>query len=294
MVDLHTHSDRSDGTLSPQQLIDLARRLGLRALSITDHDSLEGYDVAAPYAQRVGVDLVCGIELSTKLRNRSIHILGYFLQQPPGETFRGHLACLQKARRERNGRLTERLRELGLSIRLEDAEKLGRSQTGRPHFAQLLVNRGYVSSIREAFAVYLDESAPGYVERRDPSLDNVLRWIREAGGISSWAHPARAIREAERSAQGLFEELAAKGLSAIEVYHGDHTPEEMAQFRSAAETLGLGITGGSDFHGAEKGRAQLGALNLPSSLLEALRAHSGRVHDPLRSPLLGSAGATDH
>ena len=139
-------------------------------------------------------------------------------------------------------------------------------------------------TIREAFELYLDESAPGYVERRDPSLDNVLRWIREAGGISSWAHPARAIREAERSAQDLFQGLRAKGLNAIEVYHGDHTPEEMAQFRSAAETLGLGITGGSDFHGAEKGRAQLGALNLPSSLLEALRAHSRRVHDPLRSP----------
>ena len=285
MVDLHTHSDRSDGTLSPQQLIDLARRLGLQALSITDHDSLEGYDSGEAYAQRVGVELVCGIELSTRLPSSSIHILGYFLEQPPGETFRGHLACLQKARRERNGRLTERLRQLGLSIRLEDAEKLGRSQTGRPHFAQLLVNRGYVSSIREAFELYLDESAPGYVERRDPSLDNVLRWIREAGGISSWAHPARAVREAERSAQGLFEELAAKGLNAIEVYHGDHTPEEMAQFRSAAETLGLGITGGSDFHGTEKGRAPLGALNLPSSLLEELRAHSRRVHDPLRSPL---------
>ena len=285
MVDLHTHSDRSDGTLGPQQLIDLARRLGLKALSITDHDSLEGYDLALPYAQPAGVELVCGIELSTRRQSSSIHILGYFLEQPPGETFRSHLAYLQKARRERNGRLTERLRQLGLSIRLEDAEKLGRSQTGRPHFAQLLVNKGYVSSIHEAFELYLDESAPGYVERRDPSLDNVLRWIREAGGISSWAHPARAVREAEGPAQDLFEELGAKGLNAIEVYHGDHTPEEMAQFRSAAETLGLGITGGSDFHGAEKGRAPLGALNLPSSLLEALRAHSRRVHDALRSPL---------
>ncbi len=282
MVDLHTHTDRSDGTLSPNQLIDLAERLGLKAVAITDHDSLEGYDLAQPYAQRAGVELVCGIELSTKYRDRSIHVLGYFLEQPPGEAFRGHLACLQEARRERNGRLTERLRQLGLSIRLEDAEKLGRSQTGRPHFAQLLVNRGYVSSIREAFKVYLDESAPGYVERRDPSLENVLRWIREAGGISSWAHPGRAIREAEGSARDFFEELGAKGLDAVEVYHVDHTADEMAQFRSAAENLGLGITGGSDFHGTEKGRAQLGALNLPSSLLEALRTRSRRVHDPIR------------
>ncbi len=282
MVDLHTHSDRSDGTLSPNQLIDLAGRLGLEAVAITDHDSLEGYDLAQPYAQRAGVELVCGVELSTKYQDRSIHVLGYFFERPPGETFRGHLACVQKARRERNGRLTERLRQLGLSIRLEDAEQLGRSQTGRPHFAQLLVNRGYVSSIREAFKVYLDESAPGYVERRDPSLENVLRWIREAGGISSWAHPGRAIREAKGSARDFFEELGAKGLDAVEVYHVDHTADEMAQFRSAAENLGLGITGGSDFHGAEKGRAQLGALNLPSSLLEALRTRSRRVHDPIR------------
>lgn len=279
MVDLHSHTDRSDGSLTPQQLVDLARKKGLKALSITDHDSLEGYDVAAGYVDGGDLELVCGVELSTKLHGRSIHILGYFLQDPPGKTFRAHLSCVQKARRERNANLTERLRQLGFSIRLEDAEALGRSQTGRPHFAQVLVNKGYVSSYREAFDLYLDESKPGYVERKDPSIENVLRWISEARGISSWAHPARFVREDARSAKELFAKLAEKGLHAVEVYHGDHTHEETEELLSAAKALGLGVTGGSDFHGGEKSKAPLGSLNLPMSLLDDLRAYSQRLYD---------------
>ena len=206
MVDLHAHSDRSDGQLSPEELVDLALRRGLGALAITDHDSVEGYDAAAPHALRLGLDLICGVELSSKFRGRSIHVLGYFLERPPGEQFRAHLSCLQKARRERNQRLTKRLQQLGLSVHLEEAEALGRSQTGRPHFAQLLVRKGYASGMREAFDRYLDERAPGYVERRDASLENVLRWIREAGGVSSWAHPARFIREGDPPVEELFRE----------------------------------------------------------------------------------------
>jgi len=178
MVDLHAHSDRSDGELPPEELVELAHRRGLAALAITDHDSVEGYDAAAPHARRLGLEFICGVELNSKFRGRSIHILGYFLDRPPGDEFRSHLSCLQKARRERNQRLTKRLQELGLSVRLEEAEALGRSQTGRPHFAHLLVRKGYASGMRDAFDRYLDERAPGYVERRDPSLENVLRWIR--------------------------------------------------------------------------------------------------------------------
>jgi predicted metal-dependent phosphoesterase TrpH len=199
MVDLHSHTDRSDGSLSPEQLIRLARRNGVRALAITDHDTLDGFDAAGPAARAEGVELVCGIELNTKFHGRAIHILGYFLEAPPGEVFRDHLACLQKARRERNGRLSKRLKQLGFHVPLEEAEKLGCSQTGRPHFAQVMVAKGYVGSIREAFDSYLDEAAPGYVERRDPSPENVLRWIREADGIASWAHPLRFIRESGRT-----------------------------------------------------------------------------------------------
>jgi len=277
MVDLHAHTDLSDGVLSPDHLVDLARLGGLQALAITDHDTVEGYDLAADHARQLNFDLICGVELNTKFRDHPIHILGYFLEKPPGETFRSHLTCLQQARRERNIRLAGRLRRLGLSVTAEEAEKLGRGQTGRPHFAQLLVRKGYVGTIREAFDRYLDESAAAFVERKDPSLENVLSWIHEAGGVSSWAHPGRFLRDAGLNVGQLFAELGAKGLRAIEVYHTDHFPEEAETFRKLAQGLGLGVTGGSDFHGGERSRAQLGSLKLPLSLLEDLRALSRRA-----------------
>jgi 3',5'-nucleoside bisphosphate phosphatase len=277
MVDLHSHSDRSDGQLPPEELVELAQRRGLTSLAITDHDSVEGYDVAAPHAQRLGLDLICGVELNSKFHGRAIHILGYFLERPPGEAFRGHLSCLQQARRERNQRLTKRLQQLGLSVRLEEAQALGRSQTGRPHFAQLLVQKGYATGIRDAFDRYLDERAPGYVERRDPSLENVFRWLHEAGAISSWAHPGRFLREGDPPVEEWFQELAASGLNAIEAFHSDHTPAEAERFRAIAERLGLGVTGGSDFHGPNRSRAALASLNLPDSLLDNLRSYSREV-----------------
>jgi hypothetical protein len=274
MVDLHAHSDRSDGELPPEELVELAHRCGLDALAITDHDSVEGYDAAAPHALRLGLDLICGVELSSRFRDRPIHILGYFLERPPDEEFRGHLSCLQKARRERNQRLIKRLQQLGLSVRLEEVEALGRSQTGRPHFAQLLVRKGYASGRRDAFDRYLGEQAPGYVERRDASLGNVLRWIREARGVSSWAHPARFMREQDPPIEEFFRELAEQGLSAVEAYHSDHSPQDAERFRRSAESLGLGVTGGSDFHGGPRSRAPLGSLKLPDSLLDNLRCYS--------------------
>jgi predicted metal-dependent phosphoesterase TrpH len=287
MVDLHAHSDRSDGELSPEELADLAHRRGLGALAITDHDSIEGYEVAAPHARGLGLDFLCGVELNSKFHDRAIHILGYFLERPPGEEFRNHLSCLQQARRERNERLAKRLQQLGLSIRLEDAEALGRSQTGRPHFAQLLVLKGYASGIRDAFDRYLDESAPGYVERRDPSLENVFRWIRQAGGVSSWAHPGRFLRKDDPPAGEMIRELAAMGLNAIEAFHPDHSPEDTGRFQRIAEDLHLGMTGGSDFHGPNRSRAALGALQLPDSLLGNLRAYSRNVLSGAGGPASG-------
>jgi predicted metal-dependent phosphoesterase TrpH len=284
MVDLHAHSDRSDGQLSPEELVELAQRRGLSTLAITDHDSVEGYDAAAPHAQRLGLELICGVELNSKFHGRAIHILGYFLERPPGEAFRGHLSCLQQARRERNQRLTKRLQQLGLSVRLEEAEALGRSQTGRPHFAQLLVEKGYVSGVREAFDRYLDERAPGYVERRDASLENVFRWLRSAGAISSWAHPGRFLREGDPPAEELCRELAVKGLNAIEAFHTDHSPADANRFRGIAESLTLGITGGSDYHGPTRSRAVLGSLNLPDSLLDNLRSYGGEVFSGTARP----------
>ena len=266
MVDLHSHTDKSDGTLSPAELIDLARRNGLRTLAITDHDTVAGYDEGAPYARAAGLELICGVELSAKFHGRSVHVLGYFFSEPPGEEFRAHLRRLETSRRERNGRLAARLRELGLQVEREEAEKLGHSQIGRPHFARLLVEKGYVADIREAFDRYLDESAPGYVERRDPSLENVIHWIHGAGGLASWAHPVRMVKESGLPVETLFREMAEQGMDAIEAYHSDHSAEDQAQYLALAAQIGLAVTGGSDFHGDSKPHIDLGMVVLPPNL----------------------------
>lgn len=271
MIDLHSHTNKSDGSLSPAELIDLACRSGLRTLAITDHDTVEGCDEAAPHARTAGLELLCGVELSSKFHGQTVHILGYFFRRPPGEVFRGHLDCLQTARRERNGRLAARLRELGLHVEREEAEKVGRSQTGRPHFARLLVEKGYVADIREAFDRYLDESAPGYVERREASLENIIRWIHEAGGFASWAHPVRLVRRTSLPVESLFREMAGYGIDAIEAYHSDHSAAETAEYLAAAAKLGLAVTGGSDFHGDSKPHIELGGVLLPPAALEVLR-----------------------
>ena len=270
MVDLHSHTNKSDGALMPAELIALARRKGLQTLAITDHDTLEGYDEALPHARAAGLELICGVELGTRFHGHSIHVLGYFFHETPGEEFRGHLSCLQTSRRERNNRLAARLRELGLEVEREEAEKLGQSQAGRPHFARLLVEKGYVKDMREAFDRYLDESAPGYVERRDPSLESVIRWIHEAGGLASWAHPVRMVRQSGLPVEGLFREMAGRRMDAIEAYHSDHGVEDQAEYIALAAKIGFAITGGSDFHGDSKPHIDLGQVVLPLNDFAAL------------------------
>src|SRR5262249_37619424 len=153
----------------------------LEALAISDHDTLAGYDRAAPHAAEKGLDLVCGIELSTKFRRKTVHLLGYFLNEPPADGFRDWLAEMQASRRDRNLRLAERLRSLGLDVTIEEVERKGRSLTGRPHFAKVLLEKGYVSSIQEAFDEYLDESAKGYVDRKEPDLAFGIQQIASGG-----------------------------------------------------------------------------------------------------------------
>ncbi len=170
-------------------------RAGVTTLGITDHDTFSGYDQALSGAAAAGLELICGIELSTKLHSYSVHLLGYFLDANLDSRglaeFREWVLELQAARRERNARLVVRLRELGLDITLEEAEARGRGMTGRPHFAQIMVEKGYVSGIREAFDQYLDESAKGYVYRREPEFAEGVEHILKAGGIASLAHPIR-------------------------------------------------------------------------------------------------------
>jgi 3',5'-nucleoside bisphosphate phosphatase len=273
LIDLHSHTNESDGTCSPAQLIEEAVRNGVRTLGITDHDTFAGYDQAVAPAREAGVDLVCGIELSTKLHGRSVHLLGYFLGQNGMGGFRGWVEELQVSRRDRNVRLAKRLQELGFDVTIEEVVARGRGMAGRPHFAQIMVEKGYVSNLRQAFDEYLDESAIGYVSRLEPSFAEGVERIRNAGGIASLAHPVR-VREDVAAA---MPELCDAGLNAIEAYHSDHTPEDTAQYLELARRHGLLVTGGSDFHGDAKPGVRLGSgcggnLKIPDGLVEQLRA----------------------
>jgi 3',5'-nucleoside bisphosphate phosphatase len=278
LIDLHSHTNESDGSCSPEQLIQAAVRAGVNILAITDHDTFAGYDQALPAARAAGVDLICGIELSTKLHGHSAHLLGYFFNERGLARMRDWVLEMQALRRERNVRLVARLQELGIDITLAEAEARGRGMTGRPHFAQILVEKGYVADYRQAFDDYLDESAKGYVYRREPQFSEGVARIRGAGGIASLAHPVRV----KGDVAALLPEMRDAGLNAIEAYHSDHGTRETQLYLGLSERYGLLVTGGSDFHGAFKPNVMLGTgcdgnLKIPGDLVERLRAAEDRA-----------------
>lgn len=277
MIDLHSHTTASDGTFSPAQLVDEAVRSGVRILGITDHDTFAGYDEATPLARGAALELVCGIELSTKLHGHSVHLLGYFLNPIRDAdrlgVFRGWIGELQASRRDRNVRLIARLRELGVNITLEEVQARGGGMTGRPHFAQVLLEKGYVKSLQQAFDDYLDESAKGYVTRNEPQFAEAVQRIRGGAGIASLAHPIR-LRE---DVAAILPELCGAGLNAVEAFHSDHSPADTERYLRLAGQHGLLATGGSDFHGAVKpeirlGTGRAGNLKIPEDLVDRLRA----------------------
>ena len=280
MIDLHSHTNESDGSCSPAQLVAEAVRAGVDVLGITDHDTFAGYDHALPEARARGVELVCGIELSTKLHDHSVHLLGYFLKNHGLLGVRDWVLEMQASRRERNVRLAARLQELGFDITVEEAQARGRGMTGRPHFAEIMVEKGYATSYRQAFDEYLDESAKGYVYRHEPQFAEAVARILTAGGIASLAHPVRV----KGDVAAMMPELCDAGLNAIEAYHSDHGAEDTELYLGLAQRYGLMVTGGSDFHGTPKPEVQLGTgcagnLHLPDDLLEKLR--EGKPYAPL-------------
>ncbi|HVW09013.1 MAG TPA: PHP domain-containing protein [Bryobacteraceae bacterium] len=277
VIDLHSHTDQSDGTFTAEELVAEAKRIGLAALAITDHDTMRGYDQAVPFAEAAGLKLICGIELSTKFQGVSVHLLGYFPARLPAADFREWLDFLLESRRDRNRRLIEKLNSIGIPITLQEVEKYGKTLTARPHFARVLVDKGFAKDVQDAFDKYLDEGAKGHVQRHDIPIDEAIDRIRNADGVSSLAHPVRVAKNQWSVLEKYVGELKGMGLQAIEVYHSDHSPENVAFYKSLADRFQLGITGGSDFHGGNKPKISLGTginnnLNVPDDLLGPLEA----------------------
>jgi len=280
LIDLHTHTNESDGSCTPHELVERALGMKLEALAISDHDTFAGYDQAQPLATAAGLDLVCAIELSARIpaqNHRTAHILGYFLDQPPSLDFRTWLDGVLAARRERNLRLIAKLQSVGLNIELQEVERLGRTLTGRPHFAQVLVRKGYAANNDEAFRKYIGESAPAYVERQSAPVEALIQHVVDAGGLPVLAHPVRLGIRDSSTEETLIRELRDVGLRGLEVYHSDHKETDVERYGNIAKRYGLAVTGGSDFHGSVKpdialGTGRNGNLSVPRSVLEKLRS----------------------
>ena len=298
MIDLHTHTTASDGSVSPPDLIRLAFQNGMEALAITDHDTLDGCDEAGREAKDLGLDLIVGVELSTRFepelvdliqpwvgsrRIPSIHLLGYFLLGDPPESFRSWILGHQESRRKRNVELVEKLRGFGFDITLPEVSKLGGKLTGRPHFAEFLLRKGYVKNRQEAFDLYLADTAQAAVEREEPGLMEAIRMLRENSALPVLAHPVRLpLGDDPDGLRAVLGVLRDTGLLGLEVWHSEHSSEQQALYEDLARSLNLVPTGGSDFHGSHKPAIALGTgingnICIPKARLDTMRSMASSV-----------------
>jgi predicted metal-dependent phosphoesterase TrpH len=266
-VDLHSHTSASDGTLAPRELVRLAARHGVRVLAVTDHDSTDGLREAMDEASRLPpLEIVPGLEINCDVPGAEVHVLGYCVGWE-AEWFQGFLREQRAERRARVTRIAERLGELGMPIDPDEVLALVREgSAGRPHVAQVMVRRGYVKSVREAFDRFLHANGPANVPRRRLTPAEAVAIIRRARGVPVLAHPGLADRDA------LIPELVEAGLMGIETYYPEHSVQQTATYREMCARLGLVATGGSDFHGPQIGRAHHpGAQAVPASAWEDLQ-----------------------
>ena len=269
-IDLHTHSNRSDGTDTPAELVENAVTAGLDVVALTDHDSTVGWAEADEAAARVGIRLVHGIEISTQLEGKSVHLLGYEFD-PDDAALVDELQHVLEGRDNRLPRILGRLRGLGIDIAESDVERWSGSAaaSGRPHIADALIELGVVADRTEAFDRYLQPGRPGYVHRYATPLRDAVRLVAGAGGQAVIAHPWS--RGSDRVVTpDVLAELQGLGLRGIEVDHNDHDRAARAALRGIAEDLDLVVTGSSDYHGTGKVDFDLGCNTTDPEQFERL------------------------
>jgi len=260
LIDLHSHSNRSDGALTPSALVERAARRGVRALALTDHDTLEGLSEADNEAQRHGLHLVPGVEISVTWNGRTLHVVGLGID-PSCVRLLGGLAQVRSGRMQRAQAIGGRLASQGLAGAFEAAVSLAANpdMVSRTHFARHMVAVGFVKDMSVAFRRYLGEGKPAYVRHTWASLQEAIDWIRGAGGFPVLAHPGRyGLRRARLHT--LFSEFRACGGAAVEVISSSHSAEQVALVAELAVQCGLLASAGSDFHSAEESWLDVGQL----------------------------------
>lgn len=277
-LDLHLHTTHSDGSLPPAEVVARAHKVNVRALAITDHDILSGIPEAIEAAKPLDIDVIAGVEISSRFDDDELHILGYFLDRTDPHLL-ARLESLRLSRHRRNPQIVERLQELGLSLSYDEVRELaGTEAVGRPHIARVLMEKGYVQTAKEAFDRFLARGKAAYIARELPEPTEAIAWIREAGGVAVLAHPLWVKRSGE-ALRKLCQQLKDAGLGGLEVHYSTHTPQQTSDFLNLAKQLDLLVTGGSDFHGLTKPDIEVGTgrgnLKVPEKLLEPLQKAAG-------------------
>jgi 3',5'-nucleoside bisphosphate phosphatase len=277
IIDLHSHTVHSDGSATPEELVERAAQAGARAIAITDHDTITGLEEGRTTAKRLGLEFINGIEISADYSPGTMHILGYYVNDE-SRAFVSALEELRRARDERNPLIAARLQEMGFDITYEEVLEVASNQVvGRPHFARVMMEKGYVESIQDAFTRFLGRGGAAHVEKKRLSPSDAIRLIHSGGGVAVLAHPYQLKLSAEET-EGLISHLAELGLDGIEAIYSRHTLGQRSLYSNLAERVGLLITGGSDYHGTYKPDINivtgLGDLRVPYSLVRALKARA--------------------
>lgn len=273
-ADLHLHSHYSDGIHPPARVVEMAAGAGLKAIALTDHDTVEGIAEALDAAP-TGLLVIPGVELSSDYRGREIHLLAYFVD-PDDASLRSALRRYREDRATRAERMVARLNQLGIPATMDEVHAAAgaggareRASVGRPHIADVLVRRGAVRDIDDAFARYLGRGRPAYVARSSISVPDAIRLVRAAGGALVVAHPGLNL------AEGDVEALVSEGLDGIEVLHPKHAEDQRRRLEAIARRAGVIITGGSDYHGPGRNRHDLASAGVSMATVASLRARAG-------------------
>jgi len=281
VADLHVHTNVSDGTFTPERVVEYAKMQGLDAIAITDHDTCAAIAPAIMSAKDMDIEIIPGVELTAEIEDDEIHILGYFIDWQD-EAFIRKLEELCRVREERARQILRKLSEQGIDVKYDDLLDIaghGPGSVGRLHIANLLYKKGKVSCIKDAFTKYIGNDSPAYVKKFKLTPKEAVDMIKSVGGVAVLAHP-KTINTEARPLKDIVGALAGEGIQGIEAYHSDHNAKNSREFKEMADELGLLITGGSDCHGLGKKEVLLGKVKVPYELVEKLRNVSGFKHEP--------------
>ncbi len=273
LADLHVHTRLSDGTFSPEEVVERAKSVGLSCIAITDHDCVDGIEPASKAGRKLGVEIIPGIEMTAQEKDKEVHLIGFY-PDIKDKTFLNKLKVICQARVDRIYKMIKLLKKYNVNIDPRDVFNLsGPGSVGRLHLAAVLENDGYASSIQEAFSRFIGDKRPCYVGHYEMSVKDAIAELKRVGAVVVFAHPHLM------GGEGLIKKFMKYGLDGIEIFHSEHSKSVSRRYAQIAKENGLIVTGGSDCHGLNKGEILMGTVMVPYSLVEELKKCAHKTRD---------------